>query len=230
MAEAELSPQGGAIKPGTPQLPQLYGVAPAPVEQAVGAILAELQEGRKTSFMDMVPPACQPIVRRMAADAYPTRGQGMPLQDFEDAMAWNWLAKLELYRRMKRASGFDSVSELPKNAKTPIIAITTSASIIVASEPKGPGTRSIGYLRIPLRDDIDIPPQHQGELLDDLHVDERLKATRIDSSPLMGILAHPKTGTNHEKTWSNLAESYTAVDRMTICGQHITVLQPRRKP
>ncbi|MBU0761849.1 MAG: hypothetical protein KKD39_02385 [Candidatus Altiarchaeota archaeon] len=198
--------------------PQLPALLHGP--QDIGAIMKRIQsesELQKKSYLDMVPQELRRHVKHIAEAAFPTMAQGRDMEEFTNVMALNWLAKREAFTELARTSTFTSVGSniLDRDADTAGMALTSSASIIVFSEPFE-GQRDIAYLRISEREAVSIPPLAKGNFHEDLVVGSRVYWNDSNSSPLIRLYANPTAAVDVHQTCSRMNESFIDIDHRTI--------------
>ena len=178
------------------------------------------REIRETTFLDMVPHEYRTHVEHIASTAYKKRGiraDVMPFWDFVQLIAKNWLIKRHLFFQIAEQFGFKVVSHFNRNSDAAAIALTRSASFVIISKPIDGTKRDILYGRIQERETTDIPPFQRSALALNLRKDARVRAARLNSSPVIDILVREDAdlGVIHQASQS-MTTSFGAVDRHTI--------------
>jgi hypothetical protein len=141
------------------------GSAPRVVGIDVQRIIGEFRAKRTSSYLKMIEdPILREHVQGMAEAAYEARKPGIPLEQFTEEMALNWLAKMKVFEQLVEAGGFTTREKIELKENGAIIAITQGGSIIAATEKKE-GFRSIYYGRIELSPEAPIPPFQAGRLI-----------------------------------------------------------------
>ena len=199
-----------APKPDKPPVPAVHDSFGTQVDD----ILNRLRGLKKMSFMDMVPEDYRSHVELIADNAYPTKGGERNPEEFLEDMALNWLAKRELFTVMGEQAGLESVNNLDSSADTPFMALTMSASIVLATKPDESSKRDVYYYRIKERQDTSIPTA-TNTTIGSVSMDESFKWLGNSTSPVIGILANPSAELDIHRTAMDIETGFKTVDRQT---------------
>ncbi|MFC2162292.1 hypothetical protein ACFLRF_01305 [Candidatus Altiarchaeota archaeon] len=191
----------------------------------------EREKGADKTYYDMVPGQYRRFVDGMTRDAAPhfqIRAESTEYGQLKEAMSFNWLMKVRLFDHVGQALGMQPTSSVMPAEDTPILALTSNASLLYVSEPRdGEGNRETHYSRINIREPTHIQPMGSGKLLSMLNVGERGEVKGfIYTSTLMDLRIQPRNLADVRPSVMDMATRFRNIDRQTVVDM---VAAPKRK-
>ena len=191
------------------------------LENLVLEVQAQIRKDKELqgiSFLDMVPQELRDHVEHIATTAYTKRGiTDMPLNEFIELIAENWLIKRTVFIRIAKEFGFKHAQRIDRNADLAALVLTSSASFVVISKPEESGERSVLYMRIKEREAHKIPEFQKAALKHSIVLGNRVRAGELNSSPALDILVDRDADLGKLRRTSELVNfSFASVDRYTV--------------
>jgi len=213
--------QGGSETPVEIQ-PEIL---PAPLEDLRGKVDEAITDlkGQATRtgsrMINIVPTDHQDHVRLVAKTAYPTKSHDRGAEEFEDAVALNWLVKVSLFKSIGLTWGLKPAQKVEAEEHQAGLALTRSASLFAFSSPDDRGGRKMIYDRLSEREATRLPQEFTAYLPGGVEVGLKIHipSYAFQSSRVIELMASGEAArVDAKRQLEDMRRTFLAVDRKTI--------------